>query len=117
MTKHFFVHTRDMWQDSWTYGDWRQYLCKRGETTQCAKFSAIPFAITTIASCWLIMMAVLLTFYPHDVLNMTNIIATMSLAGFIVIANFLLYVTDYNLMVAVGPLNRPDGYRVLPGDK
>ena len=38
---YFFCRDAQMWEDSWTYGDWRQYICERGNTTQCARISRL----------------------------------------------------------------------------
>lgn len=35
----FFSHRDDHWMDGWTYGDWRQYLCRRPDgSIQCARY-------------------------------------------------------------------------------
>lgn len=49
----FLSNASDRWLDSWTYGDWRQWICKRpcGET-QCARIVLpLPFG-------WAVMSAV-----------------------------------------------------------
>ncbi len=49
----FLCKRTDRWLDGWTYGDWRQWICKRacGET-QCARVLLwLPFG-------WAVMLAV-----------------------------------------------------------
>jgi hypothetical protein len=40
---------RDRGSDSWTYGDWRQYVCRRGDgALQRARVSALWFFATVL---------------------------------------------------------------------
>ena len=43
MRKLFLCRHCDMWEDSWTYGDWRQYICRRPDGSLVpARHSTLP---------------------------------------------------------------------------
>lgn len=53
MSGLFLIHRDKRWLDSWTYGDWRQWICEREEgSLQCAR------TVTGPLFGWALMLAV-----------------------------------------------------------
>jgi hypothetical protein len=117
----FICRREDMFYDNWTYGDWRQYVCKRGDTTQCARHSQLPGAgmLIGIALLTIAAMGPLMWFNgtPADAIAWDRV-TVVAVIGFVMTIVFgaLWRSKKWNLMVPVGPMNK-DGMRVFESDK
>jgi len=118
---YFFSREGEMWRDSWTYGDWRQYICRRpGGQTQCARFSTFPiFGLMIGVALWTILLLTvgfaLFVDLGHRV-NGPLLIWFMVVGTLLVLPYILGRLFGVYLMVGVGPMN--DGARrVFPRDK
>lgn len=97
----FICHDDNMWEDSWTYGDWHQYLCKLPDSSiVCAKLSAIPVVGMVLGVC--------LTLLGAYLGNLVMSVGILFIAPFIWLA-----LSSYNLMVVVGP-KQTNGMRIYP---
>lgn len=113
----FFCHRDQMWRDSWTYGDHRQYICNRpnGET-QCAKVSdliAIGGGFGAALLC-----LVLLSIYAHlsgGVALRWWVVGLFTFVGLAALYPMYQYARGLCLMVPVGPMNE-GARRVCPWD-
>jgi hypothetical protein len=106
----FFCHRDQMWLDSWTYGDWRQYICKRGTATRCAKVSVIPGFIMGFGAMTAVIFALMLaTGFSSERL------AGLLLGLGIFFGPLTAWKAGWRLMKAVGPMNI-EGKRVLASD-
>jgi hypothetical protein len=116
---YFIARRGQCWQDSWTYGDWCQYLCNRpGGQTQCAKVSAIPHVLMELGCVFLALGLV-----PALVGTLTGATVLWIRVGFLIgsglallLGPFIFGWCGFVLMKATGPLNR-GAHRVLPGEE
>lgn len=116
---YFLCKQNDFWQDSWTYGDWRQYMCRRKDgALQAAKLSALTTISAVIGFCIMVLCAMAVYFfYAHDVPVYWERLGAFWIAGGLMIMpvimerNYGLY-----LMVSVGPKQYTDR-RILPGEE
>ena len=115
---YFFCGEEDMFRDSWTYGDWRQYICNRpGGQTQCARFSRIPAYGLLIGLVCLTLVGFAAFMNWNDVPVRWSLVAMTAVVGCLAITPFVAgWFFQVYLMKAVGPMN--DGARrVCPWDK
>lgn len=114
--KPFFCSADDMWQDSWSYGDWRQYICNRpnGET-QCARFSTAP-VFMGLASVVLVTIVVMAMMLPMGTLRPDAALVLIVVAFVLALPIIAGYFSGWYLMVPVGPLNQ-GAHRVCPWDE
>lgn len=117
---YFFARDDECWEDSWTYGDHRQYICNRSNgQTQCARFSGLPiFGLMAgvVLSTWVFCL-IGVAFYAETLdVNWPVVLGLLALSALLVTPYVLGRVYRTYLMKAVGPMN--DGARrVLPWDK
>ena len=114
----FWCHRSQMWPDSWTYGDWKQFICNRpGGQTQCAKLSGI-FGIVYFL---LLVLVVGLGFI--GVINLTvgvpiyplRVLLIGGTAFVLLVSMTIRFLLGWRLMHAVGPMNE-GARRILPWD-
>lgn len=111
----FITRRPDFWEDSWTYGDWRQYMCKRPDgSLQCARQSAIGIIATLlgVSLCVFLPMALWLRSegVPGIVLDRALFCAVIGQS--IIVTMLWIRCTGRVLMRAVGP-RQYDGKRVF----
>lgn len=114
----YFIARRDQChEDSWTYGDWRQYVCDRpGGQTRCAFISIIPFVILVLAFAFGGFGVLSMIYLPPDQIAWGRAIPFAAICGVVFVGLSIAGVMGYRLMKAVGPFN--DGsHRVLPGEE
>lgn len=112
----FWCHRRDRWPDAWTYGDWRQWVCKRGTGTQCARISALPEVVAVVAAIFAAPMALLEVFLAGSSFIIWGRVHGILALGLLILAAWAAYRgSGWRLMFAVAPMNRGTR-RVLPGE-
>jgi hypothetical protein len=115
---YFWCHEDQMWQDSLTYGNWRQYICNRygpQGPTQCARFSLFPVFGLLLGLTLLIAVAIAVASAPYEWLRWWVVGLLTVLGCLLTVPFFLGWLDGLYLMVPVGPLN--DGARrVCPWD-
>lgn len=116
---YFLCKQNDFWQDSWTYGDWRQYMCRRKDgSTQAAKLSALTTISAVIGFCIMVLCAIAVYFfYAHDVPVYWERLGAFWITGGLMIMPVIME-RNYGvyLMVSVGPKQYTDR-RILPGEE
>jgi hypothetical protein len=116
MSKYFFCHYDQMWEDSWTYGDWKQYICNRGTETQCARGSRLPFFLMSMGLTFIATVLLAILFYGADGVRWDRAIPTLAIGILLVLPITYEFFTGRFLMVAVGPMNK-GARRVCPWDE
>lgn len=120
----YLIVRRDrMFHDSWTYGDWRQYIVNLDDSansTRCAKISEVPFFVGLLGVVVLSLPVVALTLavagVPTDKIAWDRVMWALMLGVILTTVGFTFTFSRYRLMKAVGPVN--DGTRrVLPGEE
>ena len=115
---YFWCHRSEMWQDSFTYGDWRQYICNRpGGQTQCAKVSELIWIFAGLGLG--ILAGVGLSIYLSVSGGQPPRWWDVGLLTFVGVMNlYPLYraLGGVFLMKAVGPMNR-GSRRILPWEE
>jgi hypothetical protein len=109
---YFICKCDDMWTDSWTYGDWRQYVCKRPDgALQCARPSSIPSISFMMGVALLSMTAIAaaLTIWAGVAIYWERAMVATVLAGALTSPMLL---KRHRLMLSVGP-KQYDGVRVF----
>ena len=110
--EHFVVRRSDCWEDSWTYGDWRQYICRRPNgALQCAKPSILPLVVTGLALSVLAMAVMGMVMLPPEKVAWERAIPAAVVSALVLI---LMWFAGRNiiLMRAVGP-RQYNGRRVF----
>lgn len=100
----FYCHATEMWEDNWTYGQWRQYVCNHPNgQTQCAKRSALGGLVVFIG--FGLTMASLMSMAFKTVNNWPAAVAILVIALIMWIGPFIAELFGWRLMKAVGPHN------------
>lgn len=113
--KHFIVRRRDVWEDSWTYGDWRQYVCRRPDgALQCARPSAIPlvFAIGSVVLSAMASMSAAFAEPGSLAGDYAGPVVATAIASGLAPAALVAFLRKFAFMVAVGP-RQYNGRRVF----
>lgn len=112
----YFVCPRaDMREDSWTYGDWRQYLCTHEDgSVQCAKISDLPFmlGILGLIPLFLGLLGVYIGFYDFDAVKWPWVLGFLAVGLLVEWLVLAFHMARLHLMVPVGP-KQYDGKRVF----
>lgn len=96
----FFIDDEKMWKDSWTYGDWRQYIVEHKDgSAQCVRLSRIPFLITALAFFIFIFLCFMLIYLPLN----SRIGMGLIVCWAILSAMGMIRIKRKNFVVAVGP--------------
>lgn len=103
-----------MGQDSFTYGNWRQYIVKRDDgAIQPCKHSMLPFWAGLFGMVVLAIVAMVVFMIPPSLVKWPNL-WVMTFIGFAAATTgLMLQFGTYRLMYAVGPKSY-NGRRVLP---
>lgn len=114
--KYFICKSEDMWLDSWTYGDWRQYVCKRPDgALQCARISTMPASIGTAGALLffsLVIVLAILLFNVPDKVAWERASIALSISFSMMLPAINMIYSKHRLMVAVGP-KQYDGKRLF----
>ena len=110
----FIVRPGDCWEDGWTYGEWRQYICNRpGGQTQCARVSRLQGLLMIPAMAMIIIPGFFMIVLPPEVVAWGRTIPTITIGAILLLVMFIANRKGYVLMRAVGPPNDGDR-RVFP---
>lgn len=113
----FIVRRTDMWEDSWTYGDYKQFICNRPNgQTQCARYSGIPILLWWAGLAMMWTCALTIWFIAIDRINYVHWAIFLIIGFAMTIVRAYLSLTHRELMHAVGPMNN-GATRVLPSDR
>lgn len=113
----FFSHKRDRWTDSWTYGDWQQWICNRpGGETQCARGSNIPWVSFLLGLAFAVMIGLPMATWPPESIVWERAIPGLVVSVLMAVWPVALFFSPWVLMVPVGPMNKGTR-RVLHGDQ
>jgi len=105
--KFFLCHKNDMWLDTWTYGDWRQYICWRpNQQTQCARIAILPYMLSMMAVFFLICSIFLMIFSPPELIAWKQTVLFVVINLIIAASTFIVNFLGWNIMMAVGPLQQ-----------
>lgn len=103
----FFVRRKGLVEDSWTYGDYRQYLhTHRDGSISCVRLSRIPSIAAVVG--WamaVILMPILLIAWHMSLKPIWSNVGWWLVASAILIS-FALLCIPFPLVVAVGPRQR-----------
>lgn len=123
MKRYIALKRAALFEDGWTYGDWRQYVAwKDKDTAACVRMSRLPFILGLVGTC----LVLVVTMAVMSVAPVWSLIAwprtlVMLFVGFAFIGVGLLFsVTKWRLVVVVGEVRKQaDGsfHRVLRSDR
>lgn len=114
-----WVHKDLMSEDSWTYGEWRQYICRLDGFTQCGRLSALPFFMAALG--FMLMFAFLVGLfvafhYGSDAVAWGRAIGFGAVSVLFFVPWWVECDSGYRLVHMVGPPNVGDR-RVMPGEE
>lgn len=100
----FIVHRSNLWEDSWTYGDWRQYMCKRADgALQCARVSGLPLIIGALAFLVFGSAVMAMVTMPSALIAWERAIPAAVFGGLVLTGLIAGRLNGFVLMRAVGP--------------
>lgn len=116
-----FIHKDQMFEDSWTYGDWRQYICcvgGEGGFTQCARRSELPiwFGFGSFMFALFFFTGLFLGLQAPEAVPWERVIAGGLISVILLWPFFFEWESGYVLMKMVGPPNQGTR-RVMPGEE
>lgn len=100
---YLIIHKRALSEDSWTYGDWRQYIARRDNGgLQCCRISILPLFATVIPAAFLLLVAMAVLIGNMSVANLNPL--PVLIAFMVLGLGAALQFGDYRLAVPVGPV-------------
>lgn len=117
---YFIAKGGDIREDSWTYGDWRQYVCTRRDgALQCARISGFQTFIW-LGAMFIGMLAATVAYVAWNVQESlvfwNRVYAMLGVSAFLLLGCVFFLRGGYYLMHAVGPRQYGDR-RILPGEE
>ena len=113
---YFLCHKSQMWEDSWTYGDWRQYICNRPNgQTQCARVSGLFAYLMFFGFIFVALGGVTIAIFPPEIIAWERTILMIIGGATAWFVPLYLQRRGKRLMKAVGPYNL-GATRVFPDE-